>query len=421
MIPGVGRHFLRGIVGLISVVLVSTLLPATAAQAKNYPVVPGELFGVHYHAVSDSVPNFRFGAIRLWDSGVTWARLNPAFGVYDWEPLDRAVDNARVAGATEVQYVFGVTPAWAASRPNEKGFYGSGSASAPASIEYFTTFAAALADRYRGRITSYEIWNEASLKIFFTGTAKQLANMTIQGSRTIKSVDPAAVVVSSSTTFGVFTRRPGFWKDFAKRLRKAHWPIDAVNIHPYSKKPDYLAKRVSTIVKARAFYRRYGFRGPIWDTEVNYGDRRNMFGGWKQIAYTGDISAGMVARTYVDAMRLRVPRVFWYGWDYHLFGIDMVDPATGAITQAGTAFHTVQDWMVGRTWLGCRVKKSVRSCKLMGPDGARTTIVYATSKVRTYKIPATSTTFQSLNGVINPVVPGQRIKVNAVPILVQGA
>jgi hypothetical protein len=402
-------------------VLVGTLLPAGAAQAKSYPVVPSQLFGAHYHAISNSVPNFRVGAIRLWDSGVDWARLNPAPGVYEWGPLDQAVDNARAAGATEVQYVFGVTPQWAALKPTSSGFYGPGTSSPPATVDHFTAFARALAERYRGRITSYEIWNEGSLTIFWNGTSKQLADLTIAGSAAIKSVDPGAAVIGPSTTYGVFQRRPGFWKDYAKRLKRARWPIDGVNIHPYSKTPDYLAKRISTITKARSFYRKYGFRGPIWDTEVNYGDRRNIGSGWKQVSYSGDAAAGMVARTYIDAMRIGVTRVFWYGWDYHQFGIDMIDPSTGAITSAGVAFHTTQDWMVNKTWLGCKLKRSIRTCKLQGPDGARTTIAYATSKVRTLTIPAGVSSYQRLNGEVTAVTPGQKIKVNGVPILLIGA
>ena len=80
MNSGVGRIFARGIVGVLSLVLVSTLVPVTAAQAKSHPVVPMELFGVHYHGISNSQPNFRVGAIRLWDSGVTWARAEPRAG-----------------------------------------------------------------------------------------------------------------------------------------------------------------------------------------------------------------------------------------------------------------------------------------------------------------------------------------------------
>jgi hypothetical protein len=407
--------------GALVALLAGTFLPVGSAHATTKPVIPVELFGAHYHSISSSQPSFRVGAIRLWDSGVNWARLNPAPGVFEWDALDRAVDNARNAGALEVQYVFGVTPQWAAASPAMSGLYGPGTSSPPARMAYFTDFARAMAERYRGRITSYEIWNEGSLKIFFGGTAKQLADLTIQGSRAIKSVDPGAKVLSASSTYGVFTRRPKFWKEYALRLKNARWPIDAVTIHPYSKTPDYLAKRASMITGARAYYRKYGFKGPIWDTEVNYGDRRNVGTGWLQVSYGGEVAAGMVARTYIDAMRLGVPRVFWYGWDYHLFGIDMVDASSGAMTEAGVAFNTLQDWMVGKRWYGCTTTGHLRSCRLRGPGAARTTIVYATSKTRSYTIPTGVSGLQNLSGQVLGVVPGQKIRVNANPILIQGA
>jgi hypothetical protein len=401
-------------------VLVSTLIPTGAAFAKSKPVVPRELFGMHYHGVSNSVPNFRVGAVRLWDSGVAWATIQPTPDTFNWGPLDSAVANAQAAGIAEIQYAFGHTPVWAAAQPNKPGPIGNGTASEPANMAYFTNFARAVAERYRGRITSYDMWNEGNLKIYWTGTSKQLADLTIQGSRAIKSVDPAAKVLTPSITYGAFTRRPKFWKDFALRLKKARWPIDAVNVHPYSKTPNYLSKRDNTIKKTKAFYRKYGFKGPIWDTEVNYGDRRGLGQGWKQVVYSGDVAAGMIARTYVDSMRNGVYRVFWYGWDSHILGIDAIDPSTKQITAAGQAFLTVQDWMVWKTWLGCKDKKSIRSCKLQGQDGARSTIVYATSKTRTLTIPNGVGSYQVLSGQVIPVAPGQKVQVNGNPILLIG-
>ncbi len=420
MNSGVGRAIVRGIVGVLSVLLVSTLLPAGAAQAKAKPIVPRELFGMHYHGVSNGVPNVRMGAVRLWDSGVAWAILQPTPDAINWAPLDAAVNNAVAAGIPEIQYAFGHTPLWAAAQPNLPGPIGNGSASEPANIAYFTNFARAMAERYRGRITSYDMWNEANLKIYWTGTSKQLAELVIQGSRAIKSVDPTAKVLAPSITYGAFTRRPKYWKDFAARMKKARWPIDAANVHPYSKTPNYLSKRANTIKKTKAFYRKYGFKGPIWDTEVNYGDRRGLGQGWKQVVYSGDTAAGMIARTYVDSMRNGVYRVFWYGWDSHILGIDTIDPNTNQIASAGTAFLTVQDWMVWKRWMGCKDRKSIRSCKLQGQDGARSTIVYATSKTRTLTIPKGVGAYQVLSGAVIPVTPGQKVKVNGNPILLLG-
>jgi hypothetical protein len=128
----------------------------------------------------------------------------------------------------------------------------------------------------------------------------------------------------------------------------------------------------------------------------------------------------MIARTYIDSMRSGVYRVFWYGWDSHVLGIDTIDPNTGAITSAGQSFLTVQDWMVGKAWLGCKDRKSIRSCKLQGPDGARSTIVYATSKTRTLTIPNGVGAYQVLSGAVIPVAPRQKVKVNGNPILLLG-
>jgi hypothetical protein len=110
-----------------------------------------------------------------------------------------------------------------------------------------------------------------------------------------------------------------------------------------------------------------GWTGPIWDTEVNYGDRRE-FTEDKVVVPQGQ-AAGWVARTYIDSLALGIDRVYWYSWNDHILGIDQVDPKSGAILPAGQAYLTVQEWLVGAAWSGC-------SGELMDPtgeDGAVTT------------------------------------------------
>ncbi len=69
-----------------------------------------------------------------------------------------------------------------------------------------------------------------------------------------------------------------------------------------------------------------------------------------------------MARTYIDSLALGIDRIFWYGWNDHILGIDQVDPQSGAILPAGQAYLTVQDWLVGGYWQGC-------SGELMDPTG----------------------------------------------------
>lgn len=413
----------RALGALVAATLLMTLVPAAGAQARTYPTVPAALFGMHYHAIGRQPVDFRAGAIRLWDSGVAWAAMEPSRGAIDWTRLDRAVADARAAGVREIQYVFGHTPRWAAADLTVPGPIGNGSSSRPKRMSYFFDFVRAVATRYKGRITSYEIWNEASLTIYFRGTAADLATMTIGASKIIRSVDPKASVIAPSTTYGVFNRRPTFWREYVTRLRSAGWPIDAFNIHPYVKAPDYLLKREELIRTVTAYYRGFGFRGPIWDTEVNFGDRRNLDPSWTQIVYTGNQAAGMVARAYIDAMRLKVPRVFWYGWDNHILGIDMIDPVTKEVTPAGVAFQRLQGWMVGRQWRGCTdTALKVRSCMLRTQYGMRTRLVYSTTiQPRTYVFPAGTTSYRTLAGAVVRVKPGQRIPITKVPIYVVGA
>lgn len=420
MADGVRTRVIRSGVAMVSLALAVTLLPGTTAQAKTRPVVPMELFGMHYQAISTTTPAFRVGAVRLWDSGLSWAMLQPTPEAIAWGPLDAAVANALAGGAREIQYVFGHTPAWAAADPGAPGPAGNGTASAPAQLQHYLDFVRAVAERYRGRITSYDPWNEGSLKRSFTGTAKELAAMTIEASRTITSLDPAATVLAPSITASVLDRRAGFWRDFAKRLKKAGWPVDAVNVHAATTKPDHLARRLAAIARVRKAYRAYGFTGPIWDTQVNHGAPGGLETGWKPVEHAGEPSAGVLARTYIDSMRTGVRRVFWHGWDMHAAGLDTLDPATGAVTSAGIAFRTVQEWMATKHWWGCSVSRSIRLCRLRGQDGSRSTIAYATGGTRTLRIPAGVSVFENLAGASVPVVAGQRIALTGVPILLRG-
>ena len=194
---------------------------------------------------------------------------------------------------------------------------------------------------------------------------------------------------------------PKFWKEYAQRLKKARWPIDAVNIHPYSKTPNYLSKREKTITKAAVLLPQVRLQGP------DLGHRGQLRRPPRHVPglQADHLQRGRRRRDgRPDLHRRHAPR----GVPGLLVRLGLPPPrdrhdrpGTGPRPSRGVAFHTVQDWMVGKTWLGCKVKKSVRSCKLQGPDGARTTIVYATSKTRSCTIPAGVGTFQNLSGQVD--------------------
>ena len=136
--------------------------------------------------------------LRIWDSGMKWANIRTAPGVFDWSKMDQTVtvlaQNPNCA--MSIIYTLGNTPIWASAcsgqadpslclpGPTSSGF-GGGVQCAPGdgSLDFsctppsdvnsdgtrtdpqFQTFIAALADRYAGKIAYYEVWNEADSRI----------------------------------------------------------------------------------------------------------------------------------------------------------------------------------------------------------------------------------------------------------------
>ena len=147
-------------------------------------------------------------------------------------------------------------------------------------------------------------------------------------------------------------------------------------------KPTFRDTITAYIKVTKAYYAKHGAGGkPLWDTELNYGDRRARMPIKRVI--TGAAAARYVARTYLDSMRFGVSRVFWFGWDMHILGTDMKSTNSGRITAGGRAFIELQDWLVGKRWLGCSTNGGgVTVCWLATSKGSSSSVRYASRKQR---------------------------------------
>jgi hypothetical protein len=318
--------------------------PATAQAAAVAPRISSTFFGMHDPLQDASV---RYGAVRLWDVGTSWADLEPAKDTYGFGNLDARVARARARGA-RVTLVLGSTPAWAATDPTAESakWLPVGSSSPPRDPADWISYVTTVARRYQGRIDSYQIWNEASLPQFWRGTPAGLAQLTTAARIAIKRADPRALVVS--TPMLPRQRNWSTWSTtYLKALRARGWPVDVFAIHSYQRDkltgPEGRAagirkmRRVLTSVKAPAL--------PIWDTEANYAS--NQYAMYKVI---GTQAAEWVARAYLDSLRYQVSRTYWYAFNApvgHL-GVTMAPD-----NSAARAFTRVSSWLVGRTWKGC--------------------------------------------------------------------
>ncbi|MGN7134470.1 cellulase family glycosylhydrolase [Rhodococcoides corynebacterioides] len=161
---------------------------------------------------------------------VSWAFAEPAAGLFDWAPSDRVVDAATRAGLGLLATVTNC-PAWAAI-PD-----GPPTTSAPRDPQRYGDFVGAVADRYRGRVAAYEIWNEPNGRIFFwpDPDAVRYAALLRSAAAAVRRSDPGAVVVAGAlgnTGTGDGTVDA---EQFLAALYRAGvaGAFDAVSYHPY--------------------------------------------------------------------------------------------------------------------------------------------------------------------------------------------
>ncbi len=256
------------------------------------------------------------GALRLWDMKVAWRDVNPSPGVFDWSVLDERLYQAEVSGAA-VLLVLGLTPQWAAADPNAGDpRWGAGSASPPRDSADWERYVAAVVDRYGSRIAAYEVWNEANLPTFWTGTPDQMASMTATAYRVIKSRQPNATVLTPSVTTRLRAPMKRFMTAFLTSMKAQNYPFDGFAIHTYPAGNLGPEQRVLDVTNWQSVV--VATVGPtdpvldrlIWDTEVNYG----LAGPSPTpgTSYTDALGAQLLAQTYVDSQRLGIDATFWY-------------------------------------------------------------------------------------------------------------
>ncbi len=403
--------------------------PVTPPPKAAWTTVDPGLFGMHVAALADTDFPGRLGGVRIWDNGVRWDQIEKQRGVYDWDKLDRIVANAKKAGARDITYVLGSTPEWAAQRIDPVNFYyGGGTASDVKQMSYWRQWVRAVATRYEGRITSYQIWNEANLASFWApqdaGNWKRMAALTKVAAEEIRAVDPTARIASASSTViqGKRFATQSFFARYLKALVKRKVRIDAISVHLYpwtTKGPGggTPIERLEGLEMARQVVDRLGLSQlPIWDTEVNYGNRRDN--GHPEEVFGPKVGAAYLARTYVDSIRYGVTKVFWYSWDSHVMGISTTDPATGSPIAPGKAFFTTEDWLSGAKWGACSDQR-VTVCSVKR-SGQRQYLLYANlGTARTVKVPRASFDVKrvcTLDGQCTRIV-NRTVRINQAPVL----
>ncbi len=317
--------------------------------AAQFPVPAHDpYFGMHIHRADAGTawPTAPLGAWRLWDLGARWPELEPQPGRWQFERLDRYV---ALAGLTRVDLLLplGSSPAWASARPQEKSSYGLGQAAEPARLDDWRRYVRTVAERYRGRIRHYEIWNEVNDKGFYTGSPEKMVELTCAAHAILHAVDPDNRLVSPS--FIGAGSEPEQLERFLRLGGKACVDIVAYHFYVPHREPEEI---VPLVQRVRTAMQRQGLAHlPLWNTESGWwlanADGTDRIGAdkrWRRVD-SGE-GAAVVARTLILGRWAGLERFYWYAWDNRRLGL--IEP-DGRLKPAGRAYATVARWLQGAT------------------------------------------------------------------------
>ena len=162
---------------------------------------------------------------------IPWNNVEPANNYFYWNKVDALV-NAAYSRNMGILGVLNSTPAWAVApgRPPV--------ASPPASNAEYAQFVGAVAQRYAGKISAYEVWNEPNAATFWNPAPDPAAyTQLLQAAYpAIKAADPNATVIGG--VVGWVTDYPNLAISPAKYVQGmydagAQGYFDALSYHPY--------------------------------------------------------------------------------------------------------------------------------------------------------------------------------------------
>jgi hypothetical protein len=439
---------LAGALVLLASPTASATLPQAQDQAhhRRHVItvkVDPRLFGVH-DAHLTSLNRTSTGSIRLWDTGTKWSDLEPTEGHWSWGRLDTIVKRAHANG-TEVTLVLGLSPSYAAPRPTD----------AP-NVTKYQTYLRTVMERYspahwgyRG-IAAYQVWNEANIETFWTGTVSQIAQLTKAAYDVRNQVDRGALIVAPAMVTRLKYEQKGisrFYRATVPSTGRPVWKyVDAISLNLYptdqvttssgrtrAATPEDAITLLNT-VRGRLARADVPASIPIWDTEINYGMRTGTMAGKPATKISSGRQTAYLMRTFLLNAAQGLKRVDWYAYDMGeltnggtLGNTLLTDPrnqSAGTRTPAGLAFTRIRAWMRG-TLVGTAThrpcltdRRGTYTCKIRYAHGVGRVYwnPYRTAKVRLVR---SAHRLVNEYGARSRVDGGQKLRVTYRPVLVK--
>ncbi|MBK8988407.1 MAG: cellulase family glycosylhydrolase [Chloroflexi bacterium] len=281
-----------------------TLTPSPTATPA-YPIYTGAPLNrtdmgvqIHLHredltAVMSHLQTLGVGWVKVQ---VSWKLYQPAPDRYDDFLLAELDALVAAAEANDIAVLLNVAKAPEWSRPTTE------LDGPPLDAAHFQAFMQFLAQRYRGRVAAYELWNEANLQREWNGTplnAADLVALLRAGAAGTRAGDPAALLISGApATTGINDGVTAVDDRVFLRQMLATGVadvVDGIGVHPYgwanppdssvtdgetavpshNNHPSFFFK--DTITDYLALLDEFGVTDWLWVTEFGWGSFEGFF------------------------------------------------------------------------------------------------------------------------------------------------
>lgn len=294
--------------------LVAGLAAAASLPAADLPelVLPaGVGVNIHFNRGHEKDLDLIAAAgIRVVRMDLGWAGIERQKGEYDWSAYDELTTHLEQRGLRALYILDYSNPLYEETVVTRDPLTGreqrdTASPQRPESVAAFARWAAAAAERYRGRRVIWEIWNEPN--IFFwkpKPDVRQYNALALATCRAVRAVDPRATIVGPATS------------EIPLQFLEEHFAcgilehLDAVSVHPYrnyARPPETAAEEYA---KLRELIARYA---PPAKKHLPI-----LSGEWGYASHTRGVSlqtqAAFAARQQLANLLAGVPVSIWYDW-----------------------------------------------------------------------------------------------------------
>ncbi|XHR31159.1 MAG: hypothetical protein ACFUZC_11505 [Chthoniobacteraceae bacterium] len=265
--------------------------------------------------------------VRFW---VRWDAIEREPGVWHWEEFDLVVKQAKENGIELYPCLVGGALPFQTTQPRKKESWSMMTPACymPANLELWKNYLRAMAERYKGTINIYQIWNEPDARNgFYPFDPKSYVEVLKTSAETLRAVDPririglggfAAALMEQGLSKPSYTQADTFWPAGAFYAENPGPYFDVVDAHFYSvHEPGQSWDRVAGVAReTHEFMERIGEGNkPLWNSETSmYSGKEGERGGWANVPFISETAQAMeIIRFHVQSLAVGIERTFWYG------------------------------------------------------------------------------------------------------------